>query len=186
MPTSRKSSKRSSSKKNNNNNNTTDNSKFTTDIKSTNKMNKAEANTSGFLLTVIIQGLILYYLYNLESIDCNCIRDWRHNYIKYFAIFLIVYSAINIIIVNMPRAFISIGMIIIVFQLINLYAFFTYVGDLNETKCKCAVEKQPFLNSAMNVLRWVQFIAIVMGLLVIIWLMLFMQNMLPKIIESRK
>ena len=177
MPISRKSSKRSRTKQNNNT--------------STNyypmNTNKSEGKTShinGFILTLIIQCLILYYLYNLESTDCNCIRDWRHNYIKYFAIFIIVYSAMNIIIVNMPRALITIGMIMIIFQLINLYAFFTYVGDLNDTKCKCAVEKQPLLNSTMNVLRWVQFIAFVMGLLVILWILLFMRNMISNLVSK--
>lgn len=176
MPTSRKSSKRSSTKQNNN---------TSTNYNPTNT-NKTEGKTdgghiNGLIFTVIIQGLILYYLYNLEGTECNCIRDWRHNYIKYFATFLIVYSAI------MTRALSSIGMIIIIiFQLINLYAFFTYVGDLNETKCACAVEKQPLLNSAMNVLRWIQLITIVIVIVVIIWLLLFMRKMINKLVGVGK
>lgn len=181
MPTSRKSSKRSSTKQNNN---TTTNFYPTNTNKTDGKTDGSHIN--GLIFTVIIQGLILYYLYNLESTDCNCIRDWRHNYIKYFAIFLIVYSAMNIIIVNMPRALISIGMIIIIFQLINLYAFFTYVGDLNETKCACAVEKQPLLNSTMNALRWIQLITFVIVIVVIIWLLLFMRKMISKLIGVGK
>jgi len=185
MPTSRKSSKRSSTKQNNNtstNYNPTSTNK--TEGKTEGKTHGAHIN--GLIFTVLIQGLILYYLYNLEGTECNCIRDWRHNYIKYFAIFLIAYSAINITIVNMPRALITIGMTITIFQLINLYAFFTYVGDLNETKCACAVEKQPLLNSTMNVLRWIQFITFVIIIVVIIWLLLFMRKMIKNLVGVGK
>jgi hypothetical protein len=43
----------------------------------------------------------------------------------------------------------------LILGLINVYAFFTYIGDLNATKCTCAVDKQPNLNVVMRVYRWV-------------------------------
>jgi ABC-type spermidine/putrescine transport system permease subunit I len=39
--------------------------------------------------------------------------------------------------------------------LINAYAFFTYIGDLNATQCVCAVNKQPNLNVVMRAYRWI-------------------------------
>jgi hypothetical protein len=161
MAISRKSSKRTTTNTNNN---------HKKDILHNTSSNKTESSYVISIIAIIIQSLIIYYLYNLEDIDCNCIRDWRHNYIKYFAILFIAYCALNLII-KLPYSLI---IIIGILQGINIYAFFTYIGDLNETKCKCAIDKQPLLNSTMNVLRWVQVIIIIINLFAFIWLfMLF-------------
>lgn len=135
----------------------------------------------GFIFTLVLQGLIIYYLYNLESVDCNCINDWRHNYIKYFAIFLIFWSGLHIIVPSLSKKYIVLTIIIMILSLINFYAFFTYIGDLNITKCSCAIDKQPTLNSFLNFLRWFKLIAILFAILLIVWLLLFMRSMLAKV-----
>ena len=105
-----------------------------------------------FAVSVIVQGSILYYLYNLEDADCNCIRDWRHNFCKAYALLVLAVGVIIIAFNNLCNAFMIAYLII---GLINVYAFFTYIGDLNATKCTCAVDKQPNLNVVMRVYRWV-------------------------------
>jgi len=131
-----------------------------------------------FIFTLVLQGLIIYYLYNLEGVDCNCIRDWRHNYIKYFAIFAICFSGLHIIVPSLSKKYIALTIIFMILTLINLYAFFTYIGDLNTTKCICAVDKQPTLNSIINFLRWFQLITLIIGVLVVVWFLLFMRSIL--------
>ena len=144
------------------------------------KDNKVDVSKGygGFIFTLVLQGLIIYYLYNLEGIDCNCIRDWRHNYIKYFAIFLICWYGLHIIVPSLSKKYIALTIIIMILGLINLYAFFTYIGDLNTTKCICAIDKQPILNGILNFLRWFQLISLIIGVLVVVWFLLFMRSIL--------
>jgi vacuolar-type H+-ATPase subunit I/STV1 len=105
-----------------------------------------------FVISLIVQGSVLYYLYNLEDVDCNCIRDWRHNFCKGFALLVLAVGIIVIGFQHLNKA-LMIGYLIL--GLINAYAFFTYIGDLNATKCLCATNKQPNLNVAMRVYRWI-------------------------------
>ena len=43
----------------------------------------------------------------------------------------------------------------LLFTLVNMYALYTYVGDLNATKCGCAVDKQKNLNTFLYYYRYV-------------------------------
>ncbi len=108
---------------------------------------------ASFIFTIIFQSAILYYLYNLESADCNCIKDWRHNFIKIISIIAIIFSFGTLLGINL-KTYKWFSVIIMIISIINFYAFFTYIGDLNATRCSCAVDKQPNLNSIMNALRW--------------------------------
>ena len=98
------------------------------------------------IISTIVNILIIYYLINLEHNYCDCIRDWRHNYIKYTAIFLIL---INLLLETHETS----G-ILIIFQIIYVYAFYTYIRDLDNTKCDCAVVKQEKLHKFLNVWRY--------------------------------
>ena len=104
-----------------------------------------------FVFSVIIQSSVLYYLYNLEDADCNCIRDWRHNFCKVYALLVLGVGIIFIALQHLCDGFMILYYIV---GLINVYAFFTYIGDLNATQCKCAVNKQYNLNTLMRIYRW--------------------------------
>ena len=104
-----------------------------------------------FILSVIVQCSVLYYLYNLEDADCNCIRDWRHNFCKAFALLVIATGVILLAFQHLSKGFM---IAYYIGGLVNVYAFFTYVGDLNATQCTCAVSKQSNLNSVMRAYRW--------------------------------
>ena len=181
MPSKRISSRKSSKHNNNNNNKNNNNNNV---INKKNNVAHYNSNTASLIFTLIIQSLIIYYLYNLESKDCNCIYDWRHNYIKYFAIVLIIINTFNFTVVNMNKNLMIIGVLLILLQIINIYAFFTYIDDLNTTKCKCAIDKQPLLNKFMNILRWIQVIIFVVVVIMIIWFLLFMRNTFIKLMDK--
>lgn len=120
-----------------------------------------------FLFTLVLYGSILYYLYNLEDADCNCIRDWRHNFIKAMCLVIIFLTFISLFEFNISYKFLLLIIIIyLVLLIITIYAFFTYIGDLNDTQCACAVKKQPNLNSIMNFMRWLY--VIIVGLLLVL------------------
>jgi hypothetical protein len=104
-----------------------------------------------FIFSVIVQCSVLYYLYNLDDADCNCIRDWRHNFCKIYALLVLAVGVIVIGLQHLCKGFMILYYIV---SLINVYAFFTYVGDLNATQCTCAVNKQYNLNTIMRIYRW--------------------------------
>ena len=138
----------------------------------------------GLIFSLVLQGLVIYYLINLEGVDCNCIRDWRHNYIKYFAIFAICWSVLLIIIPSLSKKYNELNTILMILTLMNIYAFFTYIGELNATKCVCAVDKQPTLNIFMNFLRWFQLISLIIMVLFIVLFLLFIGSILNKVLAK--
>jgi hypothetical protein len=136
---------------------------------------------ASFAITILFQSSLLYYLYNLEDVDCNCIRDWRHNFIKGMSVFTILIGLISFLGYNYIIVSKWTSLILMCLSIINFYAFFTYIGDLNDTKCTCAVDKQPNLNKVMNALRWIPFVIIGIFLLLIILALVFGFSLIRKI-----
>jgi len=133
-------------------------------------------NHSHMILSTIIgisySLLIIYYLNNLEDVSCKCIIDWRYYFIKYTAVLSILNSILFLILnINIfhpkNKVFLYIFAII---GLVNLYAFFTYIGDLQSTKCSCAVEKQENLTKFFNIMRYLQLIIICMPIIMLIFI----------------
>ena len=118
------------------------------------KSNNVSLNTGFFtiLFTLIWNGIILYYLHNLEDTSCKCIRDWRHNFMKMVAYINITLSIIPLLIINIKfnkYFLLSIGIIIIILNALYIYAFYTYIGILNKSKCSCAIINNPKINNLL-------------------------------------
>ena len=104
------------------------------------------------LFTVTWNSAILSYLYNLEDPTCKCIRDWRHDFMKYIAYLNLTMTFLPLIIINIKFHSIIIRIleiIIILLNITNIYALYTYVTVLNDTKCTCATN-QSKLNFLLN------------------------------------
>lgn len=133
------------------------------------KKKSISSKIPSFIFALALHGAILYYLYNLEDADCNCIRDWRHNFIKAMCLVIIFLSFVGLFGFDLKStSFKWLATIYIVLFIVDVYAFFTYIRDLNITECICAVKKQPNLNSIMNIIRWIFPIIIVLILLLLI------------------
>ena len=143
-----------------------------------------EKNTDyifGHIFPIIINILIIYYLVNLEDVTCNCITDWRHDYIKYFSVFLLTFNIICLFSFCMPMSSsnnsTTVQILVIIFlllSLVNMYALYTYIGDLNSTKCSCAVDKQKDLNTFLYYYRY---LFIIMPILFIIGVILILTTL---------
>jgi uncharacterized protein YacL len=121
--------------------------------------------TSGFNVAFIVGGLIniLYYvliiryIITLEDKLCNCVKDWRHDFIKYYSVGMII----SVIIVMTFGKSLLLGNVvllrIVMFLLFGIYAWslFTYISDLNKTKCSCAIEKQSNMHAFLNIWRYI-------------------------------
>jgi hypothetical protein len=117
-------------------------------------------------IAILYNVLIIMYLNNLEDVTCKCVMDWRHNYIKYFCGVMIVMSLITFLLIIQNSQFRTIlSIIVFLFGCVNTYCLFTYIGELDSTKCTCAVQKQYNMHYFLYVWRWV--LAIVFGIIVI-------------------
>jgi hypothetical protein len=125
------------------------------------------------ILGIIFNILLIYYLNNLEDASCDCIIDWRHYLIKYLSIFTILSNIISLMFsVNLYSYNNNIAIIMIILGLINLYAFITYISDLNTTKCECAISKQKKLNNFFYIMRYIYIIILAIPIIFIIFVLL--------------
>jgi len=121
----------------------------------------------GSLMTIIINTALLIWVLRLSDKNCGCIGGWRQELIKYFAGFTIFVGVLRLVNSqgdfkdigsNMPKVILGVlgmlGLVYLVASIVNIYAVITYVDDINETKCACAINDMTRLNKTMIVLRW--------------------------------
>jgi len=125
------------------------------------------------LITIIINTALLIWVVRLSDKSCGCIGGWRQDFIKYFAGFTIFVGVLRLlnsdgdfngISVSMPNVILAVlGLLAVAYfvaSVINIYAVITYVDDINDTNCECAVKGMSRLNKAMIVLRWFYIIVV--------------------------
>jgi len=96
-----------------------------------------------FMSSIIYNIVVLIYILNLENEDCNCFQDWRHNFMKYYCFGLIIWGMFSLS-SNFNKSKNEINTVIknisMVAYLINIWCLYSYVGILDYTKCKCALQ----------------------------------------------
>ena len=120
------------------------------------------------VITIIINTALLIWVVRLSAKHCGCVGGWRQEFIKYFAGFTILVGVLRLLnsyghftgfSANFPAVILAVlsllALVYLAASLINIYAVITYVDDINETECPCAVKGMSGLNKAMIVLRWV-------------------------------
>jgi hypothetical protein len=140
-----------------------------------NKIDTKQSPMSTIMTSVIVivyNLLILGYLITLEGQQCNCIRDWRHEFLKYYSGMMIIYSLIVIILTGTKYRDSIIGMamhhLLLLLSFVNIWCLYTYVGDLDRTYCSCAIEKQKNMHYFLYIWRYVLVGMIILGLIMII------------------
>ena len=125
-------------------------------------------NLLKFLLALVFLGLALlplgttfvlfYYVMQLEKETCDCIKDWRHNFLKYMLFGNMVLSGLNMALLNSniigTEVHKTLYVMTVLVGVVNTYSYFTYVTDLNETKCNC-LKDMPKINEFLSVMKWV-------------------------------
>jgi len=102
------------------------------------------------LLLITSNGLIIYYLYNLEGETCKCVLDWRHNYLKYSSFILEVSLLIlffMFILKISNKYMLELIIFIILLITVNGFIFNDYIMYLEKSKCNCALNKQRKLHT---------------------------------------
>jgi len=128
--------------------------------------------TTAIMISIISNIFVLIYLLNLENEECKCFRDWRHEFMKYYSFGLIVWGMISLAfnlyeskneIINIIKK------LIMVAYLINVWSLYSYVGILDYTQCKCAIEQTKELHYFLYLFRYILvafvFLALIGGIM---------------------
>lgn len=122
---------------------------------------------------VLYYLLILGYLITLEGKQCNCIRDWRHDFLKYYSVVMILVALLMLLGIFITRnsdnlLLRTVNIILMIAHLINVWCLFTYIGDLDSTECACAIEKQKNMHYFLYIWRYILVFAVIASLISII------------------
>ena len=121
--------------------------------------NTNNINYAGNILFVVISGLIVYYVMKLEYIKCHCSKSRKREYIKYFnmifSILILIVTSITyyndnfttkkteVYSFNFDYTITFKNIIIIILflcSIINVFCIYTYIRELKEKECECALE----------------------------------------------
>ena len=126
-----------------------------------NSNSKINLNTiimNTIFISIIYNVCVLGYLLNLEEDDCNCFRDWKHDFMKYYSLVLIVWGLINLsfnLYNSKHELVIMINNISMIAFFINIWCLYSYIGILDYTKCLCAIEKSKIMHYFLYLFRYV-------------------------------
>ena len=133
-------------------------------------MGKSIENIISLLCLLIINGAILYYVTYLEQDKCNCFIDWRHKYLKFYCVAIIVIN-FGIVLFSESIALllksVLIG-IIIVASLIFYYSLMTYTHKLDKDKCECATKDMKDLHTFLYYYSYLFYVQVALTILLII------------------
>lgn len=143
-------------------------------------------NYAGNILSIVISGLITYYVMKLEYNKCNCSRSRKRNYIKYFniAFSLIILSITSMTYYNdnfrkgtkkkytfefdYTITFKNIFVIIIFLgSIINVFCIYTYIRELKENKCQCAMDTNEDIYLFLHYYSLVQLLTLMFFMIII-------------------
>ena len=128
--------------------------------------------TITIMMSIIYNIYVLIYVLNLENEDCKCFRDWRHEFMKYYSFGLIVWGMFSLAfnlyeskneVINIVKK------LYMVAYFINIWCVYSYVGILDYTQCKCAIQQTKHTHYFLYLFRYVLvafvFMALIGGIL---------------------
>jgi predicted benzoate:H+ symporter BenE len=87
---------------------------------------------------LVFNGIVLSWINKLEK-KCECSADWRREYIKYYAIILVVFGVVRALMPTFVKN-VPLLMILALAGLVNLGSILSYIPDLKKKQCECAIE----------------------------------------------
>ena len=127
--------------------------------------------TTSIIIGILYNILILGYIIKLENKQCGCIIDWRHDFIKYFSISTIIWGLLSLAfnLSTNKNEFVSLlKNILMIASIFEIWCLYTYVGDLDKTKCICAIDKQKNMHYFLYIWRYVLVGTLILAILGVI------------------
>lgn len=144
-------------------------------------------------VSMVLTGLILYYLKHLETIGCKCAMNYKRTYIMYFHIFSLVFGAANLLLGNgvseyIAKSSFAIPFIFVVASLIITNIVFTlqYVEKLKKDNCDCSESVFRTMMYILSIISAVTWSLIILAGLMIGSLFLTVKDSMVKNIKSKK
>jgi hypothetical protein len=109
------------------------------------------------ILSITYNILIIVLLVRIRQGSCNCLVDWRNNFIIGYASAMVLFSLVHLICFGdhtkdkgwSGGKFASWGMysagLFSLLSFVNLYSIYSYTRDLLTTDCKCATDDNYYL-----------------------------------------
>ena len=123
---------------------------------------------TGMIISIIYNICVLIYLLNLENEDCKCFRDWRHEFMKYYSFGLIVWGMFSLafnLYESKNELMNVIKNISMVAYFINVWCLYSYVGILDYTQCKCAIQQTKKTHYFLYLFRYILVAFVFLGLI---------------------
>ncbi len=125
------------------------------------------------ILAILIWFYILNYIIKLEKTGCECAKDWRRDFIKYYIIFIIallILRSLNII----PDRFTPLLMTIqFVFSVAFITIVFHYINDLKVKKCACS---QDTARDVLEIFNYIQIFLLAFIFVMMVYMMFTFQS----------
>ena len=137
-------------------------------------------------LTLIISGIILYYLNHLTTIDCKCSLTFQRNYIFYYTIVVFVINLLTICfqdkLKKLALVILPISILLVIAGIINIVYTIEYVEDMKKLNCNCS---ESMIRDLMFIIAILRICAIIIFILIIITIFYFKINLKLKILPMK-
>lgn len=112
------------------------------------------------LAFIVLQLLILKYLFDLEKIGCACAMDWRRSYAMFYLVVSVVLSLVFMFVNR--RDFMGLRLIMGAMGILYVISVLQYVYRLKKEKCECS---QSAYREIMYIVAIIQAFFMVLGVI---------------------
>lgn len=113
------------------------------------------------LLLIIFWAFVVTYVMRLENIGCDCSKDWKRDYIKYYLLVIIPIMILKLF-VSLPVALASLTF---VFGLTFVFVVFAYIQELRKKKCECS---EAPIRDILEIVNYIQIFLVGFALILIL------------------
>ena len=92
------------------------------------------------LVVIVMSGILLYYVFDLEQSKCLCSKNWKRDYIKIYSLSIIILTIISLFTPILDKC-LAVKGIINMAGLLNLAVLYIYIRELKSSDCVCSMEK---------------------------------------------
>lgn len=123
------------------------------------------------LLLIIFWAFVVNYVIRLENIGCDCSKNWKRDYIKYYLLVIIPIMILRLF-VSLPVALASLTL---VFGLTFVFVVFAYIQELRKKKCECS---EAPIRDILEIVNYIQIFLV--GFVLILMLVIAIAGLFSK------
>lgn len=126
-----------------------------------------------YICIVVLYVFLIKYIMMLEKTGCECSKDWRRDFIKYYFIFLLItpfiIAALLFSLLKNPFALQmiskAVGLVSFILSIAAVIIIYQYVYNLKAIKCQCSAGQ---MRTILEIFNYIQMILLAISLISII------------------